>query len=167
MNTARGGATAWASPSNAVSSNNSYATCAAIASYADYLDVSNFGFSIPAGATLNGYTVEIEMKASVALPTEMVANLRSAGADVGSSKLGNAPTTEAYVTFGGASDKWGTALTVSNVNASTFEVRLTSNFGIDTVTVDVDHIRVTVHYTLPGMLPSKISRVAVNRASYH
>ena len=56
------GTITWSNPTNAASSNNSYATAAAGTSH--YLRFSNFGFAIPTGATINGVTVGIERKTS-------------------------------------------------------------------------------------------------------
>lgn len=56
------GTITWSNPTNAASSNNSYATAAAGTSH--YLRFSNFGFAIPTDATINGIQVGIERKTS-------------------------------------------------------------------------------------------------------
>jgi hypothetical protein len=57
-----GGTTPWSTPSNAASSNNSYATMTASQTEANnaFLRATNFGFDIPDTATILGVTVEIE-----------------------------------------------------------------------------------------------------------
>ena len=53
------GATAWTNPGNVVSDNTTDATCNAAAS-SQYLVARNFGFTIPADATIGGITVRVE-----------------------------------------------------------------------------------------------------------
>ena len=52
------GTVSWSNTGNAVSSNNSYATVANATS--NYLTLTNFGFAIPGGATIDGIEVSIE-----------------------------------------------------------------------------------------------------------
>jgi hypothetical protein len=60
------GALQWSNPTNVVSSNNVYATC--VDSTIDFdvtsdpLRASNYGFAIPADATILGIFVEIERR---------------------------------------------------------------------------------------------------------
>jgi len=56
------GLTPWTDAANAASSNNAYATVALEDSQSDFLEAKNFGFAIPAGATIDGITVEAETK---------------------------------------------------------------------------------------------------------
>lgn len=44
------GTVAWSNPSNAASSNDSYATASGAGGTTHYLKATNFGFAIPAGA---------------------------------------------------------------------------------------------------------------------
>lgn len=149
-NVARGGATAWANVNNAKVSDDVYTTCAMTASYGDLLRATNFGFSIPIGATITGVVVEVENKCSVQIPTEMSATLMKAGTPGGAVRIWNSPATEAYNTLGSSGDLWTNTLSPADVNASGFGVEITTNFGIDTTTVSIDHIRITVYYTESG-----------------
>lgn len=56
------GTITWGTPSNAASSNNSYATAAAGTSH--YLRFSNFGFALPTDAVILGYIATLERKTS-------------------------------------------------------------------------------------------------------
>ena len=57
------GTVAWTNPDNAKVSDNVYATVSLIGiGISHYLKATNFGFSIPTGATINGILVEIEKK---------------------------------------------------------------------------------------------------------
>src|SRR5262249_35446820 len=55
------GSLTWSNPTNITSSNNSYATrVMSGTTVTQYLRASNFGFALPAGATILGIVVEIE-----------------------------------------------------------------------------------------------------------
>ena len=58
------GTVAWTNPMNATTSDNVYATISCPTGISHYLKATNFGFSIPTGATINGIVVEIERKQS-------------------------------------------------------------------------------------------------------
>lgn len=158
---------AWTSPSNVAASDNSYATVtvSAVAVVSNSLDVTNLGFSIPGGSTINGVLVEIEIKASVTgAAWNQIQVLPS-----GSSLFGDAiSTTEAYVSYGGPTSLWG-GLSVATVNSSSFGVRLSvyrSSGGPQTVSMD--HVRITVYYTPGASFPPRVKmQQAVKRASFY
>lgn len=140
-------------PSNCVSSNNSYATGTPFASFISVglLVASDFGFSIPNGSTIDGVTVEIEGYRPLAAASEW--DVVIVGSNVASQqRFATVPASEGYVTLGGSSDTWalGANLTWDSVNASNFAVRIrgVNNDG-STETFYIDHIRLTVSYTLP------------------
>lgn len=78
-NVDRSGLTAWVNPGNITSDDANDATCNGAGS--DYLVGSNFGFSIPATATIQGVTVKVE------------ASEHSAGTESFSAQLQNATAT--------------------------------------------------------------------------
>lgn len=153
VNDASVGSDAWSNPGNAASSNDSYASAIAPSgeSLSNYLKATNFGFAIPAGATINGVVVEIEARQEFNLGVvDEGARLVKAGT-VGGSNLASGGSSvpypyDAYITRGGSSNLWGNTLTADDVNHSEFGFV----FQIRTVagnTGYVDHIRMTVHYT--------------------
>jgi hypothetical protein len=149
------GDNAWTNPGNATASDNSYATCVMDdGESSDYLDVTGFGFSLPSGAAPIGYKVEVEAKATSGNTVyPLLVRLLSGGSPTGDDKglvTGSLPTTDAYQSFGGDSDKWGTSLAGSLVNASDFGVRVQFFSGVGTHTVSVDSVRITVWYTTAG-----------------
>lgn len=154
------GTLTWSVPSNIVSSNNLYATFTTnTVNNSHYLKATNFGFSVPSGATINGITVEIERKASHSLTTrrinDNIVRLVVGGVVSGNNYavVTNWPTTEAYFSYGGSSDLWGLSLTDTDINDSTFGVVLsvtTTASGKIIVSPSVDHIRITVTYTSGG-----------------
>ncbi len=120
------------------------------------LCASNFGFTIPAGATIDGVVVEIEQSAASSVGSPQSAGIyltADAATQILSSdnKASGAlwPTTDAYETYGASSDGWNAGLTASIVNGSGFGVlvQATLTGGKGTNTVRVDHVRVTVYYT--------------------
>ncbi|HEX9779638.1 MAG TPA: hypothetical protein VGB20_00305 [bacterium] len=156
-----GGDVAWTSPGNAASSNDSYATAALntdIAPSSTYIKATNFGFSIPAGSTIDGIVAGVERKVSGAGTVSDGAVRIVKGGTIGSTDRATAttyPSSDTYEDHGGSTDLWGETWTVSDINASDFGVAFSSiaTTGIDTVSVD--HIRITVHYT-PATVSGRI-----------
>lgn len=146
------GSSAWVNPTNAASSNNSYATCNE-GNESNYLRATNFGFSIPAGATIDGIIVEVEKRNSSnnVLVSDNIARLSKTSGYVGDNlAAGEWPTSDTYVSYGGASNLWGTTWSVAEINSSDFgyAISMTPNFeGPPTTDINVDHIRITVYYT--------------------
>jgi len=153
---------AWVNPGNIVSSNNSRSSFAAdgVTSplTSNYLKATNFSFAIPTGATINGIKVEIEKREfggdwTDSYVEDNIVSLVKGGTISGSNlaAAGQWPTTESYVTYGGATEMWGLSLTEADIESSTFGVvlsgTLTDNNFDATVSGQVDHIRITVYYT--------------------
>jgi len=145
------GSVSWSNPDNAKVSDDAYAISSVwnvITS--EYLKATNFGFSIPAGATIKGIVVEIEESETETVTEDRVRIVksddsigtteRSAGAEL--------PTTDTYITYGSSSDLWGETWTSEDINNSNFGVVFAVAFtGYKTRTAKVDHIRITVYYT--------------------
>ena len=156
------GTKSWTGPSNAASSNNSYASVSGfptLSSLSYYLKCTNFGFSIPSGATIDGIVVEIERKGTNFGSQKCyddILKLIKGGAYVGSNKADTStawPSSDAYATYGGASDLWGTTWTDSDINSANFGVGLSTRMtcdGKNGVASNVDHVRITVYYTTGG-----------------
>lgn len=147
----------WSNPSNITSSNNIRATANLGSFQISYaLVASNFGFSIPSGATIDGIVVEIEKQAGTAnrLIDNGVWLDGITGAFSESKAIGSFwSTTEQYITYGGATDLWTASPTANEINSSAFAVYF-DVFGDNTAQARVDHIRVTVYYTEGAPPPS-------------
>lgn len=153
------GTKAWTNPTNAASSNNVYSTISStgVTTTSHYLSATNFGFSIPSGATIDGVVVEYERKASKANALEQVVDatvkLVIGGSIVGTNKNSATrwSTTEAFFTYGSSSDLWGNTITQSDVNSSNFgvvlNVTITNNGKLPTIGGSVDFVRMTIYYT--------------------
>lgn len=165
------GSVAWSNPSQADTSDGLYATASVIASQSNYLKATNFGFALPVGATVVGVVPEFQRKwngVGPAAPTDTETKLVKGGTVQGDNKSAGASwsTTEAYVSFGGASDLWGLALTRDDVNASDFGVVISATGGGGAGSaIQVNHVRMTVYYTeaAPAGVASNFSSAGMYR----
>lgn len=150
------GSQAWSNPDRAVSSNNSRATATVDdGQVTNYLICTGYGFTIPAGATISGITVNLERMSEHDTRTrDSAVYLVKAGTVVGSNRATTNPwaTTEAVDAHGGGSDLWGVTWTPAEINASNFGVAVSATkpgaTGSD-YDVSVDLVQVVVTYTLP------------------
>lgn len=150
-------AEAWVNPGNVASDNATEATITA-ATYdspdiSQILVCSNFGFTIPAGSTIQGITVEIDRRSIIASSGKDFRVQLAKGttfADLVGSNLAVPatiwPSTTAVATYGGAANLWGTTWTDAEINASSFAVFLSAQANIANADVGVDFVRVTVTY---------------------
>ena len=151
------GTEVWSNPSNATASDDSRATCTigtGSGTIGEYLKCTNFGFSIPAGSTIDGITVEVEMSATQVNRVRDNAVRIVKGGTIGSTDKASGtgwPTSDTYRTYGGAADLWGETWTVSDINASTFGFAISPTAtGAGTRDARVDHVRITIDYTAGG-----------------
>lgn len=159
------GGTAWTNPTNVTSSNNVRATIAVlgVAASSEYLKVTNFGFSIPSGATIDGIVVDAEVSDSLFLVNTTTIKLVKGGTISGTNRAsdssGGWSSTESYKTYGSSSQLWGLSWTDSDINDSTFGAAIicSNPSGKSTASPAIDHIRITVHYTTGGGGPTSTS----------
>ena len=143
---------AWSAPNNAVSSNNADTTVILTSpsgTPSDYLDLSNFGFSLPSGATVNGVTVSIERARSIGACQDDTVQLIKGGTASGNNKAATStdwPTSDAAAAYGGVSDLWGLTLTDTDVNASNFGVRIAAK-AATTAQAEIDFVSISIDYT--------------------
>lgn len=153
-------AEAWVSPGNIVSDNATEASITASTydtpDISQLLVASNFGFSIPASAIIDGIVVEVDRRSIIASSGKDFRVQLATGTAfanlVGSNKAVPAtiwPTTSGVATYGSSTDTWGAGLSVSQINAAGFAVMLSCQANIANADVGVDYIRVTVHYHVP------------------
>ena len=138
----------WTNPNNAISSNNQYATSA---NNNNVLTCTFASFSIPTNATINGIEVSIEGSAT---------GTREAAVDLswdgGTTYTGGDPNTtfgatEATFILGGTADNWGRTWTYTELNSGNVRVRLNTNNGSNTISLD--HVQVRITYT-PDVAPT-------------
>lgn len=148
------GASAWNNPGNVYTLDGSYADYDSDVGDSEGLDVTGFGFSIPAGATINGIQFDISKKRGIsgASIKDVLIKALQAGSAVGTSQADtstNWPVNFTYVSYGGASSLWGASWTNSDVNASGFGIRIqgSQDGNSRNTTGRVDHVRCTITYT--------------------
>lgn len=117
---------------------------------ANALLVTNFGFTVPTSATINGIKVDIERKhvnPNIQKDTEIFIIKGGVAGTQNKADISTFyPTVDTYASYGGSTDLWGTTWNANEINASNFGVhfRPTPVWGQRT---SVDNIRVTVYYT--------------------
>jgi hypothetical protein len=165
-----GTGTAWSTPGNVVSSNNVRATVTLAGNaQTQNLDATGFGFSIPAGSTIDGIRVEIERNASGSSIDDEDVYILKSGAATGTDHASSTdwPTSDGTRTYGGSTDLWGTTWTVAQINASNFGVRLKADSDTSSSrTLGVDYVEIRVYYTPPpdtsiGTAAQGVDKVAV------
>jgi hypothetical protein len=145
------GTSEWIDYNNAKVSDNVYA-------YSDfwttthYLKASNFSFSIPIGAVINGIKVEIERKRdgdgnAYDEAVKLVKADGSIGSENKADTVNSWQTSDTYKSYGGVSDLWGETLTPTDINDADFGVVLQADFASSDEIARVDHIRITVYYS--------------------
>lgn len=158
---------------NVFSSDNSRATSTGLISLfngeTEYLQATDFGFSIPSAAIICGIVVEAEKSATgigtvlgigLSYVSDYSVRLIRNGTVVGNNKASAAHWTDSdsYHIYGSNADIWGVAWTPADINASNFGIAFSANIaGLAMLipNVRIDHIRITVHY-LMAVLPREI-----------
>ncbi|TAK57869.1 MAG: hypothetical protein EPO24_09380 [Bacteroidetes bacterium] len=137
----------WLTPTRAVSSNDSWATCSQTGGETQYLNAQGFGFTSVTG-TVDGILVEIEERAVTGGAYEQTIKVVKGGTIQGTNKStgANLPVTDTYVSYGGAADLWGLSWTAADITAADFGCVISTN-SAGVASTRIDHIRITVTYT--------------------
>lgn len=148
----------WTNPSNALSADAVYtvASSGAATSGSSYkLNVTNFGFSIPStgGNAIQGFVIEVKCYSTTvnsALPTNDVYLIGGTGTAANLDTGAAYPTSNAYLTYGSATELGGKTWTIANVNSSAFGVAIAAFMSQFSMTSNIDHVRITVYYGPPA-----------------
>lgn len=149
----------WSSPSNITADDGLYSNAildpkGVGGAKSKWLRATNFGFNIPAGATIDGVKVTAELKASFTAQTPALssAQLVSGGSRVGQANTSNTNLTVSDADYdrGGETDIWEMALSAATVNDSGFGVDimvelLAPSSGANTISCD--KIAMTIYFT--------------------
>lgn len=147
-----GSGTSWTTEGNVSADDGSDATCNA-ASQSFKLIARNFGFSLPAGSTINGILVRVEASEHSGGTEALKSILQNAtAAEFGTEKAaaveGNiSGTVKLVYTYGSTSDLWGATITEAIVEDVDFGVRLYFSTAHD---VRIDYVTMAVEYTAPA-----------------
>lgn len=165
-----GSGIAWVSPGNATTSNNQRARYNPDLSgqSSKELRATNFGFTIPAGATIDGIFAEIEKSSSpfnlFEIQDEHVQMIKG-GSLVGDDKPDPLPwpNLDTFRGYGGTTDTWGVSWLDTDVNSASFGFMVQALDSAEASAAGlVDSMRLTVYYT-PATIGSQIERL-VNAA---
>lgn len=150
------GTTAWTGLANLGSSNNSNASAANIpvsGGTSQYLEIPLPTFTIPAGNSIMGISVNIERNASSANSIrDNVVQLLKNNVAVGNNKAVTGtswPTTDAVVQYGDASDLWGTTWDASDFSNTKLRIQALNN-ATSLATANIDFVSFTVYYAAFG-----------------
>jgi hypothetical protein len=129
------GTSAWASAGNVTASDNAYASATLTPlEVSHYLKATNFGFSIPGGATINGILVEWEVLGTTGINTkDNTARIVKAGV-IGTTDRANATSwtsSDTFLPHGSSSDLWGTTWTPADIRLVAEDKHLTFMTAIE------------------------------------
>lgn len=153
-----GTGTAWTNPGNITTAGSPYATVGLTnSSNSQILRASNFGFNIPANATINGVVVTINKMVNNTSGTraDVIVQLYNASNTlVGDNKAitgTNWPASLSNVIYGGPGDTWNAGLTATDINSPNFGVAQSAQCSSGTIrTFTIDYIQISVTYTIPA-----------------
>lgn len=158
------GTHAWTSATSIINDDNSRAAIISLngdvlLKISNYLIGSNFNFTIPGSATINGISVAMRRCSTRIDSTNFVidnfVSLVRNGTFLGDNKadiINNWPAAStSMVYYGNNADLWGTTWTPSQINDSTFGFALSCKLQKSIITniqrAYVDYISITVYYT--------------------
>jgi hypothetical protein len=152
------GTTGWWYPTEIYTSDDSRAEIFGSGTFTSFRLVARApGFSVPAGATIDGIVVSVESSTLATLSATFNVKLWNGTSTTADNSIGTGKTmvpatfTDSVITLGSSSDLWGASLTDTIVNGAGFGVCLwlSSTSGLSR-RWDVDHVQITVHYTTGG-----------------
>jgi hypothetical protein len=146
----------WTNPDNVKAADASVAT--GVTSHSGFsitnaLTLTDFGFSVPASASVTGIQVEINRKGTNAFDggiNDEKVQLVIGGTPSGDDKASVSPwpSTLTVASYGGQSDLWGLSLSAADVNASNFGLIVQGDeLNATGQTASIDYARITVYYT--------------------
>ncbi|MGL4599856.1 MAG: T9SS type A sorting domain-containing protein [Bacteroidia bacterium] len=149
-----GSSSSWLNAANVATSDNVYVSIpanslSAAGQFTDYLQVTNFGFAIPAASVIDGILVEIERSDVNNAKDNAVRIVRGGIVRITDRSVTPAWSSETYAPYGSATDLWGEAWTVAEINSAGFGVAFScrkQGGGANPIPI-VDHVRITVYYT--------------------
>jgi SdrD B-like domain/Secretion system C-terminal sorting domain len=157
------GTTAWVNTTNAIGAINNGTlaiSTPAVGSNSACLELTNAGFSIPAGSNITGIRVDINRTTSRTNTSDANVQLIKGGNKIGTNKafFTNWPLLSTTVTYGGATDLWGTTWTVADINAANFGFSFAAlrTSGTAAPNISVDGIEITVYYS--GIISGTVFR---------
>ena len=148
------GTVAWNNPGQATGASDTIAASAGVATGnpSNYLEATNFGFSLPPTAVILGIKVDIRKEAGVGNAFDNGVFLVKGGVIGGTdhSMVGLWPGSYSAVSYGGTSDLWGLTWTAADINSANFGVVISAHDSVSGALAQVDSFAITVSYGLCG-----------------
>jgi hypothetical protein len=152
------GTSAWTNPGNITAVGTPFATVAPGAGgTSNYLLASNYGFSIPDNAIINGIQLTIRRSSTQSAGTgnrdNQVRLVKNNNLEATNKSVGGVyPTGLTNQSYGNATDLWGSTWTAADINNAGFGAALSVNNTrfLGAATATVDFMQITVTYTIPG-----------------
>jgi len=170
-----GTASGWINSGNTTTSDNVYATISITNTNSAYMYLSNFGFAVPAGATIVGVESTVERSYTTTGSRTISSGRISLVTNttlIGSNQSITYPAnTDASVTTGGSASMWGAntiTLTPAIVNNSNFGLRFRVSPGGNsgTATARIDYVTLKIYYTPAPSYCDDVSGVGFSVATY-
>ncbi|MHC4977180.1 MAG: hypothetical protein ACYTF7_11330 [Planctomycetota bacterium] len=145
-----GGDNSWSNPGNITGDDFSNASTShgSGGKTSDWLEADQFGFALPAGATIDGIEVQADWWYNDSIASyeiQLVENSTLLGTAKTTPSL---PASQSRTTWGGASDTWGASLTEAIVESASFGVRMRqTTSGGGAKLFENDYVQMNVHYT--------------------
>ena len=148
----------WSGSANAISSNDVYAIPTANmpnnGDYTDYLKITNFQFTIPAGSVITGIAINVERSDANGKSKDSEVKVIKAGSISATNKALSPAwgSSDAVQTYGTNSDIWGNTWTVADINATNFGFAFSAKRvggGGQATLAKIDEVIITVYYTTP------------------
>lgn len=153
-NNAAVGTVAWTSLSIIPGGFNSFIVATTGPADTEYLELTDFGFAIPSGATISGIKMEIDRFGDpfAGIVADNIVKLVKAGTVAGSSEASPTswPLGFSLATYGGQTDLWGTTWTAAQINDPGTGVVISVALASSGSQAVVRGARMTVYYTLSG-----------------
>lgn len=158
-----GGSPAWTNPGNITKTDQQYASQTVLGfGQGDWLSATNFGFSIPATATILGIRVDMIFNINQTGWSPVIQVFKPGGIS-GTTFVGRLSSQNVVNTYSGdTSFTWGgptdlgqangntpVSLTPADVNNAGFGVAVAFIVGNNNTTINVDSMRVTIYYSVP------------------
>ena len=149
----------WTETGNILLDNGTFTTATPVSPLTtDNLQITQFNFTIPSSVTFNGISVSVQGYSPSAT---LYVQLMKAGVPVGTVHSVQLPTSNTFVTVGGANDLWSESWLYSDIDATNFGVQLyvVSAFP---ATVALSACQITVYSTeaqtnFNGLLPVNLN----------
>jgi hypothetical protein len=162
QNVDRSGGPAWNTPANAETQDDSYTyTFSTSIISTDWLRITNFGFSIPEGATIDGIEVRADKFATVASSIrDSYIYLRTSAGQSGDNKADTETywqnsDTDNYISWGGATDDWNAGFDYADINDESFGIDISAYHAQLFRNARIDHVQIKIYYTEGGAPPAE------------